>query len=242
MTNFDWAPPELQALLQYKDGKLMISCSSDECSALRSTAGKGVILKKIERGLENSLLFCREHGGKHGKFSQEVVGSWPEGHKQCNLCREIKPFDEFHKHSSALFGYAVECKVCRMPASKKNYANTTFQQTMFSSSKARAKKKGLAHTITIDDIIIPKYCPVLKHDIVLERNHLYRPSLDRIDSKRGYTKDNIIVMSWRANWIKNNMDFSEMLALAVWDYEYNVGQSFHYCNGGAECRCITSSK
>lgn len=208
----------------------MISCSDVDCNALRSTAGKGAILNKIKAGNESSLLFCREHGGKSGKFTKEQIASWPENHKQCGMCRQVIPFESFGKHSSALFGLDVNCKECRRPRSQEEWKKKSFESSMLSSSKHRAKKKGLEHDIVLGDIIIPKICPVLKTDIVLERNHPDRPSLDRIDSRRGYTRDNIIVMSYRANVMKNNMTFSEMLSLTTWYYEHEVGYRFHYCN------------
>lgn len=94
MTLFDWAPIELRALLRYENGKLKVSCSHDGCSALRATSGKGAVLKKIERGLIESLLFCREHGAAWGKFSKEQIASWPPAHKMCKTCGRVLPFEE----------------------------------------------------------------------------------------------------------------------------------------------------
>lgn len=204
----------------YKNGKLTVGCSEIGCNALRSTSGKAAILSKIEKGKLESLLYCREHGAVWGKFTQEQISSWPEGHKQCKTCFVIKPFAEFHKHSQALFGYAVECKECRKPVSRQCWRNRTFEQTMLASSKHRAKEKGIPHTITLDDIVIPKVCPVLRVPIVLERNHPYRPSLDQVNPNKGYTPDNIEVMSWRANTLKNNMTYLEAAALAEWLLEF----------------------
>lgn len=209
MADFSWAPDELRALLRYKNGKLSIGCSEPGCNALRSTAGKSAILRKIETGRTSSLLNCREHGAVGGKFSPEQIATWPKGHKQCKTCREVKEFSEFHKHSQALFGYAVECKACRIPASKEAWSVQTFEQTMLASSRFRAKKQGIPHTITLEDIVIPEVCPVLGVPIVLERNHPYRPSLDQVNPRKGYTPDNIQVLSMRANHLKLNMTLEE---------------------------------
>lgn len=38
-------------------------------------------------------------------------------------------------------------------------------------------------------------------------------SLDRLDSSRGYTPDNVWVISWRANQIKSNATLSELRTL-----------------------------
>lgn len=46
------------------------------------------------------------------------------------------------------------------------------------------------------------------------------PSVDRIDSTKGYTKDNIQIISWRANRIKNDSTPEELRRLA--DYMENI--------------------
>ena len=72
---------------------------------------------------------------------------------------------------------------------------------MFHNSRQRAKRTGLEHTITINDIIIPDYCPVfgIKLETGDRKDHNNASSIDRIDNNRGYVKDNIIVVSTRAN-------------------------------------------
>lgn len=71
-------------------------------------------------------------------------------------------------------------------------------------SRSNAKTKGLEHTLTIDDIVIPEICPVLGIPLVPNvgkggKRSYNAPSVDRIDCSKGYTKDNIRVISWRAN-------------------------------------------
>ena len=41
------------------------------------------------------------------------------------------------------------------------------------------------------------------------------PSLDRIFPESGYTKGNVRVISWRANWIKNNSTIEEIEKLYI---------------------------
>lgn len=146
---------------------------------------------------------------KHKKFTKEEVSSWQEGHKRCRACWEVLPLSVFHNHSTGLMGKYNECKECRKPASKKGWQARTFEQTMLASSRFRAKKRGIPHTITLDDIVIPETCPVLGVPIVLERNHPYCPSLDQINPRAGYTPGNIMVMSMRANHLKLNMTLDE---------------------------------
>ena len=91
---------------------------------------------------------------------------------------------------------------------------------MFHRSKSRARAKGLEHTITIEDIKIPTHCPLL--GIPLQDNtgqgrgnNPTSPSLDRLDSSKGYTPDNIWVISNRANEIKSNATLEELERIAT---------------------------
>lgn len=75
--------------------------------------------------------------------------------------------------------------------------------------KARAKKKGIPFDLPsefLDEIGLPISCPLLNTPI--DYNSVKRndnsPSIDRIDSNGGYTMDNIEIISWRANRIKND--------------------------------------
>ena len=76
--------------------------------------------------------------------------------------------------------------------------------------------KSLSFDISPADIVIPDRCPLL--DIPIEQNPRVKrtrnsPSLDRLDSRRGYEKDNIVVVSWRANDLKGDASLEEMETL-----------------------------
>ncbi len=85
------------------------------------------------------------------------------------------------------------------------------------SSKKRSRDKGLKFNIEPKDIIIPNFCPYLgieiSHVTGLGKRRPGSPSLDRIDSSKGYTKDNIIVCSWRANFLKCDGTLEEMMLI-----------------------------
>lgn len=86
---------------------------------------------------------------------------------------------------------------------------------MFHRSRSRALAKGLEHTITVEDIKIPDTCPLLGIELKDNTgngkgNCRDSPSLDRLDSDKGYTPDNIWVISNRANEIKSNATLKEL--------------------------------
>src|SRR3954469_17279117 len=90
------------------------------------------------------------------------------------------------------------------------------RNSMVKSSWVRAGQQNLSHNITIEDIIIPKFCPVLGIRIkkTLGKRTGHSPSLDRIIPKLGYVKGNIIVISWRANDLKKDASVEELQLLA----------------------------
>lgn len=82
---------------------------------------------------------------------------------------------------------------------------------IWSRAKYRAKERGIEFTITKEDIVIPDKCPLLGIDIIPKAKDRTRsPSLDRIDSTKGYTPDNIWVVSSRANTLKNDASIQEL--------------------------------
>lgn len=81
--------------------------------------------------------------------------------------------------------------------------------------KASAKKRNIPFDLKpsdIDLIGIPITCPVLGIPIYFHREMVKDDSIsfDRIDSTKGYTVDNLIVVSYRANKLKSNATLDEM--------------------------------
>lgn len=84
-------------------------------------------------------------------------------------------------------------------------------------ARARAKKAGLECDLTEDTMPkIPDTCPVL--GILLcpgdGRMTDASPTLDRIDSRRGYVVGNVHWISWRANSLKKDATVDELVKLA----------------------------
>ena len=84
--------------------------------------------------------------------------------------------------------------------------------SMFHNAKHRAKNKGIPFTISIDDIIIPEFCPLLGIPLVStnDKTDPRNPSLDQKKPGEGYTPDNVWVISSRANWIKSDASKEEL--------------------------------
>jgi len=99
--------------------------------------------------------------------------------------------------------------------SRKDHANAHPELYLLKSAKARAKKTGCDFCLEPRDIIIPSNCPILGIPLFkgLGRACDNSPNVDRIDNNKGYTPDNIWVISSRANRIKNNASWQELILI-----------------------------
>lgn len=127
-------------------------------------------------------------------------------HRECTRCGTI-----FERTSKMTL-----CKQCN----SKRVKSRTPEWKMHQRAKQRCKRTGLEFSIEVSDIVIPDRCPVLGMDINMNsgKSGAYKnsPSLDRIDNTKGYTKDNVQVISQCANAMKGAATKEELLKFANW--------------------------
>ncbi len=128
--------------------------------------------------------------------------------RECKKCGTWKPRLEFHAHAQCKDGINSVCKQCRKPTSKKQWVEKDYATKIYQRAKSRAKRKNRDFSIEITDILIPDLCPVFGVPLVEDTE--YAPSIDRIDSSKGYIKGNIQIISKRANLLKNNASVEEL--------------------------------
>jgi len=127
---------------------------------------------------------------------------------RCSRCKQRHPLSEKIPNTN------YRCQTCGPPKKRFSLPNRLWRR-----ARDRALKHSLEFTITPDDITIPDRCPVLgcPLDIQGGSKAIYTsPSLDRFDSSKGYTPDNIEVISWRANTLKRNGTIEEFEHLVAW--------------------------
>ena len=80
-------------------------------------------------------------------------------------------------------------------------------------TKKRAEEKNLEFSLIEEDIIIPQYCKLLEIPLIIGTKGDYEnsPSIDRIDNNKGYSKDNIQIISKKANSMKNSASYEELM-------------------------------
>lgn len=155
--------------------------------------------------------------------------------KICTKCKQNLPLTSFTKGPDN--GYRYQCRTCNLEYQKtacnrKQVAAKYYEKRkssdpavyMWKQAKHRAKwdYEDMEFTISVEDIVLPEKCPYL--GVPLESRHKrYGYSLDRIDSSKGYTKDNIQVISRIANIMKNNATEQELISFAKGVLEVHQG-------------------
>lgn len=162
--------------------------------------------------------------------------------KTCNRCKEEKLLSEFSVNSKAKDRLQYRCRACdvkyqaqRRDANKDQFAEYSREyqrgrrqdfeyrlKMLLNASKQRARDKDRLHDITVDDIKalypVDGCCPIF--GLKLEFNGAgFRdssPSIDRIDSTKGYTRDNIQIISWKANRIKGAASLQDLEMLVAY--------------------------
>lgn len=92
----------------------------------------------------------------------------------------------------------------------------TTEAVLLSNARARARRKGVAFTISLADVHVPELCPVLglKLRPNWRRSEDNSPTLDRIRPGLGYVPGNVLVISHKANTIKAHATPAELERVA----------------------------
>lgn len=118
-----------------------------------------------------------------------------------------------------IFEITSKMTLCK-PCNSNRVKSLTPEWKMHQRAKQRCKTSGREFSIEVSDIVIPDICPILGIPINMNsgRSGAYSnsPSLDRKDNAKGYTKDNIQVISQKANAMKGAATEEELVAFALW--------------------------
>lgn len=156
-------------------------------------------------------------------------------HNTCRVCAETKEICEFNKNSHMKSGYENECKKCKSIRFLKYGTNAENRKRwLLQRIRTKCDSIGIEFNLTIEDLVIPDVCPVLGLKLKFGADRAYgnnatddSPSVDRIDPTKGYTKDNIVIVSWRANRIKGNASFDELKKISNFYNEENMYNIFN---------------
>lgn len=138
------------------------------------------------------------------------------GLRLCRKCGKEQSLDKYKKCRHVCKKCNVQNELLRKKedGSMAAWRQTHQENVILTRIKGRCSQKGLAFGLELSDIIIPEFCPIL--GMKLQKSYIKghplpsSPSVDRIDSSKGYVKGNIAIISFRANRIKNDATQEEL--------------------------------
>ena len=92
-----------------------------------------------------------------------------KGYRKCFTCQIEKPLGKFKRDKSRPDGVGYQCYSCGRARGRKDYTDRLTKYILKRAEKS-AKSRNLDFNLTIDDIIIPDYCPLL--EIPLNYDHI----------------------------------------------------------------------
>lgn len=152
--------------------------------------------------------------------------------KICNVCKVDKPLEEFSKLHCTKDGRAYACLTCSRVKAKAyrdlnreqynvnqklgRQTEKTFIAQLLHGAKTRSKQKGFEFSLTVEFITdllhkIDYKCQITGQQMNLNSfskkdKNPFKVSLDRVDSTKGYTEDNVQLTCWAVNLMKNTFD------------------------------------
>ena len=126
--------------------------------------------------------------------------------------------EQFMRGENLRSGNSTSCG-CTRKYHRTHGQSKSLEYELLHKAKGRAKKNKLPFNLELEDIRIPEFCPVLSY-IRLNRNNTKlnfdSPTVDRLIPELGYVKNNIRIISWRANDVKGNASSEELFKVANW--------------------------
>lgn len=178
-------------------------------------------------------------------------GGYHEETRQCINCGNTWVVEvKNNTHNSKIKYFCSECnvklqrkdkdKICRLKVEgfhekEKEDRRLSYKRNiihnMISNAKERALKKNLDFNLEDNDINIPELCPLLQVPFILgeKGNYEYTPTIDRIDNTKGYTKDNIWVITKKANSMKNSATLDELHTFCTNVLRYSLNNTENEC-------------
>lgn len=127
--------------------------------------------------------------------------------KQCFNCEQEKPVNDFYRDRRKKDGYSTYCKPCYKLIFRKNTLENRLKRW-----RLTAKYRKLLFSLSISDLEkIPQVCHYTGVELTLEDGQPNTISLDRIDSSKGYTPDNVVFCCGFVNIMKTDLSLEQFV-------------------------------
>lgn len=143
--------------------------------------------------------------------SEKAKKSWAAGERTTskNRTRSVKQWNDSEKARTAKKQW------------KDKNPKRAWATSVVGGAKLRASLKGIVFDLTSKYVesITPDRCPVFNEPFLFVGNKVMQPfsaTLDRLDPAKGYVQGNVVVISMKANSIKNAYGSAEIKMVADW--------------------------
>lgn len=146
--------------------------------------------------------------GKTGKSLVEIGKNYGVSRQR------IKQVFAMYGVDPATIGVKIRIKASREAKAAAHFAKWgdeeqdlyALKRLKYHNKRSNAKAKGHIFTVLFSEVEFPTHCPVfgIELDYYAEKMQENSVSFDAVKPELGYVVGNVVVMSWRANRIKND--------------------------------------
>lgn len=206
----EFKPPEDFYLRKGKPGGYCKSCAKVKALKHKQAFRENVI------GIDEARKFRAKHR-KHAEMAKRDKSL--VGQKTCRSCELVKPVEDFYVIRNK--GTDSYCKPCRLEIDKEHNRRSPGGRlnTLIGAARTRARKNDLEFNLTKAFMIHlwekqNGECYYTRVDLTFDGKRLPSAlSIDRVDPKKGYTKDNVVLCCRLVNEVKTNLTVNELLEL-----------------------------
>jgi len=116
-------------------------------------------------------------------------------------------------------GSDLRARACCCGCMHRNHDRLTnpVEYDIWKTAKYRAKAKNIPFSLQLSDISVPLVCPILGIPLAISKGVLKdnSPSIDRVYPDKGYVPGNILIVSFKANRLKNELNPEELVKLGL---------------------------
>lgn len=176
---------------------------------------------------EYKTTYRRWYHRNHPRLKYSIEEQIKDDKLLCYKCLQYKPVDEFDDNPTNWFRLCKDrrCKECKHEQYRKRLIQNRQKSDVhdvlrqrFYGARDRSRRKNMEFDITLDYLIYlwnkqQGKCALsgIKMTTVLYDGRIpTNVSLDRIDTKKGYTMDNVQLVCMACNQMKNDLSMDEL--------------------------------
>jgi len=205
-------------MLKIQDSRISVSngrwLANCVCGKTSSYSTKNSCLKMLNRGV---CVYCRPdyRSVNDGEFDiyRRQDGKWCSTCSDCGIEQAYTRKD--HAKQSSLNNW--RCRGCN--SADKSFSSNSYvgsKQRLFNKFKKSAKSRSLVWELSIDEMFqsFNGKCSLTDWDISIDYKK-ETASLDRIDSKKGYTLENVQWVHTMVNMCKNKYEQEKFIEMCI---------------------------